>query len=104
MSSTFDAENFEQAVKITLAAVPEGKVIAYGQLAALAGYPGYARRVSKVLGGLHEGSALAWYRVIRADGRLAFPIESGMYAKQRSLLAAEGVLFSGSRIEKRFFY
>jgi len=104
MSQTFDSESFHQAVLIALRHIPAGKVVAYGQLAAMAGYPGYARRVSKVLGSLHNDSTLAWHRVIRSDGSIAFAIETGMYAEQRQRLASEGVLFKGQKVEKRFFF
>ena len=76
----------------------------YGQLAALAGMPGRARWVGRVLSQLPEGSQLPWYRVINAQGRLSFPPGSAAAARQQALLSGEGVEFSASgRINlKRF--
>ncbi|MBU2038098.1 MGMT family protein [Thalassolituus sp. ST750PaO-4] len=87
-----------------LAGIPAGSVVTYGQLAALAGMPGRARWVGRVLSQLPEGSQLPWYRVINAQGRLSFPPGSAAAARQQALLNGEGVEFSASgRINlKRF--
>jgi len=87
-----------------LAGIPAGSVVTYGQLAELAGMPGRARWVGRVLSQLPEGSQLPWYRVINAQGRLSFPPGSAAAARQQALLNGEGVEFSASgRINlKRF--
>ena len=63
--------DFEEAVLEVLDALAEGEVISYGELAAAAGYRGAARAVGNLLRATAE--PVAWWRVIRADGRLVAP-------------------------------
>lgn len=71
-------------------AIPRGEVAAYGVVAQRAGLPGRARLVARVLA---QGDAadLPWHRVLRADGRIAFPPGSEPFRTQRARLQAEGV-------------
>ncbi len=78
--------------------VPRGRVTTYGEVAALAGYPGHARQVGYALHALPAGSALPWHRVINSAGRLSLPPEAGG-AEQRLRLVAEGVMVQvGGRV------
>jgi methylated-DNA-protein-cysteine methyltransferase-like protein len=86
---------FRRAVTAVVASVPAGSVVSYGEVAAEAGYPGAARAVGNLLAAV--GADLPWWRVVRADGRLAV----GKEAVQGALLAAEGVPTSGGRIAGR---
>lgn len=70
-------------------AIPRGRVASYGQVAALAGLPGRARLVGRVLSHLPPGSRVPWQRVVNARGEISLPGEAG--ARQRRLLAREGV-------------
>lgn len=91
----------EQAVYAAVAAIPQGLVMSYGDLARLAGFPGYARLVGRIMGDLPPGSSLPWHRVVRADGDLGAPCAD----RQRQLLAAEGVLFGASgRVRRRCYW
>jgi alkylated DNA nucleotide flippase Atl1 len=58
---------FVDAVLEVAALIPAGRVLSYGDIAELLGSGG-ARQVGRVLS-LH-GGAVAWWRVIRADGTL----------------------------------
>lgn len=90
----FDAEGlteFEVAVVEVLLATEPGDVLAYGEVAAEAGYPGAARAVGNVLKRVDD---LPWWRVVTASGRL-IPHHP---AEQARRLAAEGVVTSGGRI------
>jgi methylated-DNA-protein-cysteine methyltransferase related protein len=69
--------------------VPEGRVTTYGDLS-----PGAPRFAGAVLSECHE-PGLPWHRIVRADGSLA------QGARQRRLLDAEGVPFSGERVDMR---
>ena len=77
---------FDRAVVEVLRALQPGEVVSYGEVARRAGYPGRARGVGNLLAG-HPGDDLPWWRVVRADGRLAAPKPH----RQRRLLEAEGV-------------
>lgn len=69
--------------------IPYGKVSTYGEIAKLAGYPGYARHVGKALGNLPKGSKLPWFRVINSQGRIS--LKGECLVRQREALIAEGV-------------
>lgn len=81
-----------------VAQIPAGKVMTYGQIARLCGYPGHARYVGKTLKQLPEDTVLPWHRVINAKGEISFPADSNSYKKQRALLEAESIRFQGNRI------
>ncbi len=99
--STF-ARN-KSAIYLALMAVPAGKVIAYGQLAKLAGLPGAARLAGKVLCGLPEHTELPWHRVINSQGKISLPEDSHGYKEQKRRLQAEGVEFKNNKINLRIY-
>ena len=72
--------------------IPCGKVTTYGEIAKLAGYPGYARHVGKALGKLPKDSTLPWFRVINSQGKISLKGED--LARQRALLIAEDIKVS----------
>ena len=74
-----------------LANIPQGKVVTYGQLAALAGRPKAARWVGQVLKKLPEDSTLPWFRVINSQGKISFPLDSEPAKQQAKLLRADGI-------------
>jgi methylated-DNA-protein-cysteine methyltransferase-like protein len=82
--------------------IPRGRVASYGQVAELAGLPGRARMVGRVLSLLPPNSRVPWQRVVNARGELSLTGEPG--AKQRRLLEREGVRFGPSgRVDLRRF-
>lgn len=86
-----------------VAKIPYGRVATYGQVARLAGWPGYARQVGMALKGLPVDSGLPWHRVINARGRISLPSHSAGANRQAARLQAEGVLVNQGRISlKRF--
>ena len=87
-----------QAIYLVLHAIPKGKVATYGQIASVAGLPGKARMIGKLLSQLPEGSKIPWHRVINAAGKISFPEGSDGYAKQKKRLVKEGIVFKGQRI------
>ncbi len=74
--------------------IPFGRVTTYGDVAKMAGYPGYARHVGKALGNLPEGSKLPWFRVINSQGKIS--LKDGDMQRQRRELMAEGVEVSAT--------
>ncbi len=73
--------------------IPRGRVASYGQVAALAGLGGHARRVGYALHALPPGSRVPWQRVLNARGEVSLRAEPGAERLQRLLLEAEGVVF-----------
>ena len=71
-------------------AIPRGQVAGYGHVARRAGLPGRARMVARVLRD-NTDPKLPWHRVLRSDGRIAFPPDSKGFAEQAQRLRAEGV-------------
>lgn len=85
--------------------VPAGKVVTYGQVAALAGIPRHARLVGYAMHALPEGSDVPWQRVINAKGEISARQGEGWEeGYQRHLLEEEGVVFdeAGRVSLKRF--
>ncbi len=73
-------------------ALGEGEVVSYGDVADDAGFPGRSRAVGALLA--TTTLDLPWWRVVRADGRLATEPAAG----QAALLRAEGVRLRGDRV------
>ncbi|HEV2149003.1 MAG TPA: MGMT family protein [Longimicrobiaceae bacterium] len=74
--------------------IPPGRVATYGQVAALAGLAGHARRVGYALAAVSERSAVPWHRVVNARGGISLRgPESGGAVTQRLRLEREGVEF-----------
>lgn len=78
-----------------------GELISYAELARRAGRPGAARWAARWLANLPEGHGLPWHRVLRADGRIAFPPDSSGHAEQLARLRAEGVEVVEGRVRRR---
>ena len=77
--------------------VPRGKVVTYGQVAALAGAPRAARAVGQAM--RHCPPGVPWHRVVNGSGRVSRrPSVEGMMT-QRLLLSGEGVRFTRGRID-----
>lgn len=87
----------------TVQLIPEGKVASYGQVADLAGLPGRARLVGKSLGFVPKEMNVPWYRVLRSNGQIAFPVGSEQAQKQTGLLQQENVAVFNNRVKFRLF-
>lgn len=79
-------------------AIPRGRVASYGEVARMAGMPGRARLVGHAMRRLPDDSDVPWHRVINASGRIAFPVGSPPWNRQRDRLLAEGVLLQRGKI------
>lgn len=79
---------FRTRVEALVAQIPRGRVMSYGQIAALCGSPRAARIVGSIA---HFGNPeLPWQRVVKKDGRLASGFPGGLEG-HRAALAAEGI-------------
>lgn len=80
---------FQRAVVAELRTVPWGEVVTYGELAALAGYPGAARAAGSVCAANRYWLVVPCHRVVSATGIGGYgPSGTGL---KRRLLDLEGV-------------
>ena len=86
-----------ERILAAIRAVPAGSVAGYGHIARRAGLPGRARLVARVLRD-HGDPELPWHRIVRSDGRIAFPEQSASFAEQARRLRAEGVTVTRGRV------
>ena len=87
-------DSFPQRVWQIVAAIPEGYVTTYGDVAKLAGSPRAERQVGVLLKRLPEVSTLPWHRVVNRHGKIS--LTGPDLQRQRQALQAEGVMVSGS--------
>ena len=88
------------AIYQVISQIPHGRVASYGDVAKMAGLPGYARYVGYLLKSLPIDTSLPWHRVIKSDGtvpqRTAF--------KHKPKLLAEKVIFKGPKVSQALFW
>lgn len=100
----FDKEpTKEQKIWQVVAAIPQGKVASYGQVAAMAGLGRQARFVGRALGKLPAGHSFPWHRVIRSNGQIAFPEGTETCQLQTEKLRLEGVDVYKGRVKMKDF-
>jgi methylated-DNA-protein-cysteine methyltransferase-like protein len=107
-------KNFYEAVYRVVIRIPRGRVMTYGQIAAILGAPRGARAVGYAMRACPDG--LPWQRVINGKGQISGRSEVERPIVQRMLLEKEGVRFDKSetcdlarlrwepRDPERFFY
>jgi len=100
MAATSSSGDSVQRILAAVRAIAPGQVAGYGEVARAAGLPGRARLAARVLAG-NEDPDLPWHRVLRADGRIAFPEGSAGWREQCRRLRAEGVRVEGGRVKRR---
>jgi methylated-DNA-protein-cysteine methyltransferase related protein len=83
-------------IEQTIRSIPRGKVSTYGGIARIAGFPGAARLVARIL---CKGYGLPWQRVLGAGGEIKLCGDSAM--EQRFRLEAEGVRFRGRKVDMK---
>ncbi|HUY25272.1 MAG TPA: MGMT family protein [Candidatus Saccharimonadales bacterium] len=84
LSQSTQVESLAETVEVVLASLGPGDVLTYGELARLAGHPGAARAVGRVMS---QSSGLPWWRVVNSQGRLV----PGHERRQAELLRSEGI-------------
>ncbi|HSX02296.1 MAG TPA: MGMT family protein [Candidatus Saccharimonadia bacterium] len=84
-----ESADFAERVYTYVAQIPPGRVMSYGQLAALCGSP----RAARIVGGIaHFGpEELPWHRVVNKQGGLAGAFPGGR-SEQAQRLESEGVV------------
>jgi O-6-methylguanine DNA methyltransferase len=91
------ADAFTARVLAVVRRIPPGRVSTYGDVAELAGRPRAARAVGNIMKGCGRPD-VPCHRVIAAGGRLGG--YGGNEVLKRSLLVAEGLVVSGSRVRE----
>lgn len=86
---------FARRVVAIVETIPEGRVMTYGQIAALCGSP----RAARIVGGVaHFGSVtVPWHRVVNKAGGLASGYHGGKRAQARHL-EKEGVVIKDDKV------
>ncbi len=88
-------KSFNELALAIVKKIPRGKVLTYGQVAAIAGSPRASRIVGGILFRLGPHSKIPWHRVINRSGGVS-TYRIGFGEKQKGLLMAEGFKFSKS--------
>ncbi len=83
---------FEKIYEV-VSSIPEGSVATYGQVAALAGNPRWARVVGYALHVNPMPYIIPCHRVVNREGRVAEGFAFGGGDAQRDLLEREGIVF-----------
>ena len=88
---------FTARVLAVVRRIPPGRVATYGDVARRAGRPRASRAVGNIMRSCGRAD-VPCHRVIAAGGRIGG--YGGREAMKRALLAAEGILVSGSRVRE----
>lgn len=83
-----DKDTFQQEVYNVVSAIPQGRVVTYGQIAYLIGKPLCSRIVGQAMHNVPPELHLPCHRVVNSQGRLV-----PCWDEQRILLEEEGVKF-----------
>lgn len=89
----------QQRIEQIILSIPPGRVSSYGQVADLAGLPGRARLVARVLRVTER--ELPWFRVLRSSGQIAIDPDSPWFVEQIQRLRADGIVVSNARVDLR---
>jgi methylated-DNA-protein-cysteine methyltransferase-like protein len=89
--------SFERAVYGLVRRIPPGRVVTYGQVAALVGVPRAARAVGQAMRRCPAG--VPWHRVVNGRGGVSRRPGVSSMLTQRLLLAREGVRFVRGRVD-----
>jgi methylated-DNA-protein-cysteine methyltransferase-like protein len=87
---------FHRAVYRLVREIPRSRVVTYGQIAALLGWPRAARAVGQAM--RHCPPGLPWHRVVNAQGAISLRGNVDSMLTQRVLLEQEGVPVRRGRI------
>lgn len=83
-----DLSSLRELVENLVSQIPEGRLMTYGQIAALCGHPLAARQVGGIA---HFGNPdLPWHRVVNKQGRLASGYPGGRTG-HKQVIESEGI-------------
>ncbi len=91
--------DFKDKVYKVLRTVPKGKVVTYGQLAAMAGSPKASRAIGLFMKTNPDAPRTPCHRVVGSDGKLiGYSGKNGVPGKMQ-MLKEEGVKFKGDKVD-----
>lgn len=90
---------FANEVYRQLRLVPAGKVVTYGQLAALAGRPKASRAVGMLMRNNPDAPRTPCHRVVASDGSLHGYSGKGGIAGKHQMLISEGIQFKNGKVD-----
>lgn len=85
--------SFAAQVHALVRRIPRGRIMSYGDVAAVLGRPRAARGVGWALAGLPDDTDVPWWRVVNRNGEISSPALHHMASRQRAILEHEGVAF-----------
>ncbi len=88
------SDNVFGKIYTVVKAIPSGRVLTYGQVAAVAGNPRWARVVGYALHNNPDPKSIPCHRVVNREGRLAEAFAFGGAESQAERLRAEGIKLS----------
>ncbi len=89
-------KKFNESVWEVVADISPGRVLSYGDVARIAGFPRRARMIAGAMRRSPED--LPWHRVVRSNLTIAFEPGSEPYLTQEKLLVSEGVKIVNGKI------
>ena len=89
----------EEKIWTYLRAIPRGRVVTYGQIAAHLGNPHLARAVGNILHRNPDGEKNPCYKVVSAGGKLAQHYAFGGVDAQKRHLEQEGIPVIRDRVD-----
>lgn len=86
-----NSQSFQDIIYTIIGSIPKGKVVTYGLIAKMAGYPTYVRQVCQVIRTIPENSTLPCHRIINSQGKLS--VTGECYVIHKKALIDEGIIF-----------
>ncbi|ENZ0173978.1 MGMT family protein [Providencia huaxiensis] len=88
------APSFQDIIYSIMGNIPSGRVVTYGVLAKMAGYPAHVRQVCRAIRNIPPGSTLPCHRVINSQGKLS--VTGECYLRHKQALIHEGIVFNAN--------
>lgn len=89
--------SFDDAVYALVRRIPKGRIVTYGQIAALLQRPRAARAVGGAMRRCPAG--VPWHRVVNAAGRISRRRRASSMLTQHMLLEREGITIARGRVD-----
>ena len=103
MGEEMKQKNSYERIYEVVKQIPYGKVASYGQIAALAGNPRWARVVGYALHVNPYPETIPCYRVVNREGRLSEAFVFGGVNQQKALLEQEGIEIADNCVDMERF-